>query len=366
MLLWHPWQRGNTRVSRRQLGVGGAAAVGLFLVAPFAAIAATRTFRPWWVQNFQVTHLWSGPDSSAVDYGLIPRWSYLDVVAPQRGARLFVYVPWTKNVAYVDAAAVGPSGPPPPGWMPVFVTPAPAAPVPTTASQPSPPPSTDPAPSWAWLGRVIDREDLWERSAPTQSAPVVKRLPYGTIVYVTAWVNGQEIVKGNWTWGNLADGNFFYSNSVQIVPPTTPPPPPANHPSGKWIDVNTLREVVVAYQDDTPMHLAIISSGSPGWETPVGVHYIARRLPNETMRSSTLTSLGLDALQLGQANYDLKNVLYTQYFDGFGDALHDNYWTPSWQFGVPHSHGCVGMQAADALWFWNWATEGTPVVVHRG
>jgi lipoprotein-anchoring transpeptidase ErfK/SrfK len=61
--------------------------------------------------------------------------------------------------------------------------------------------------------------------------------------------------------------------------------------------------------------------------------------------------------------YNLSHVHETQYFDDQGDALHENYWTPVAQFGIPHSHGCVGLKPADAQWFWNWATIGVPVVV---
>ncbi len=304
---------------------------------PAAQPPAAPAFAAWWVQNHQPTHLWSGPTDAAVDYGVVPQWSFLQVVTPQNGPRLYVYVPWTKNYAYVDAASVGPSGAPPPGWVSSFLS--------------------------SWTGTVI-ADSLIERAAPSTSAAVVKTVPRGTIVNVVAWVNGDEVVPGDWTWAQLGDGTYCYTEGMQIVPPTTPPPPPDDHPSGKWVDVNLLRQTVVAYQDNTPVYLAIASTGSPGWETPVGVHVISRRVENETMKGSTLTSLGLDALQLARANYDLQNVLYTQYFDGAGDALHDNYWLPQREFGVPHSHGCVGMQLADAKWFWDWADYGVPVVVH--
>jgi hypothetical protein len=444
-----PFRDVKSSLAACALAAVGAAVVvlsAILVIAPAPARADTG-FQPWWVQSFEVTHLWSGPADPAVDYGEIPQWTYLLVVAPQNGPRLFVFVPATGNYAYVDARSVGPSGPPPtPTASPTptstpsttaVTTPSatPSTPAPTTtpvsgqsttswvqSRRPSdlwsgpddkavdygplpvgsylqpvappngtrlfvyvpwtrnyayvdaaavvpsapPPPGVTASDDWEWTGRVIDPGSLWERSAPTQKAPVVKTLPPGTVVHVVAWVEGQEIVPGTWTWGQLPDGNYFYANSVQIIPPTTPPPPPANHPSGKWIDVNTLRQVAVAYQDTTPVYMAVVSSGSPGWETPTGVHTIWRRVPSETMVGSTLSSLGLDAEQLARAHYDLKNVLYTQYFDGFGDALHDNYWLAPWQFGVPRSHGCVGMPEADALWFWNWATTGTAVVVHSG
>src|SRR5581483_6883959 len=84
---------------------------------PAAAPGAVAPWNPRWVQNFAPTELWSGPSSGAVDYGPLPQWSYVLWVAPQSGPRLYVWVPWSKNYAFVDATAVGPSGPPPAGWV---------------------------------------------------------------------------------------------------------------------------------------------------------------------------------------------------------------------------------------------------------
>ena len=329
--------------------------LAVLFVTPTPTAAASPSFTPWWVQNFRTTDLWSGPSGPAVSYQTVPQWSYLEVVAPQTGPRLMVYVPWTKNYAYVDAASVGPSGAPPADWTLPTASPTPA----TTGGMVT---TAAVAPGQTWQGQVAASEFI-VRARPSVNAPVERTLPRGTVVHVTAWVSGTEVVPDNWTWAQLADGGYGYSAALQIIAPTTPPPPPANHPSGKWVDVNLLQQTAVAYEGNTPVHLAIVSSGSPGWTTPVGTHYIERRVADETMTSSSLTSLGLDAQKLAQANYDLTGVLFTQYFDGFGDALHDNYWLTPSQFGIPHSHGCVGMPKAQAQWFWNWATVGTPVVV---
>ncbi len=69
------------------------------------------SFEPFWVENFASTGVWSGPDGG-VRFGTAPRWNFFQVVKPQDGARLFVRVAATGNVAYVDATDVGPSGPP--------------------------------------------------------------------------------------------------------------------------------------------------------------------------------------------------------------------------------------------------------------
>jgi lipoprotein-anchoring transpeptidase ErfK/SrfK len=310
------------------------------------AEAAPPTFQPWWVQNFLPTDLWSALSDPAVDYGAVPQWSYLLVVAPQAGPRLSVFVPWTKNYAYVDARSVGPSGAPPAEWLAVI----------------APDPAKSVASAAAWLGRVV-ANGLVERQAPTARSATRFALPAGTPVQVVNWVVGDELTSGDWTWAKLADGSYAYGESLQIVRPGNPPPIPQSHPAGQWIDVNLLQQTAVAYQDATPLYLAIVSTGSPGWETPVGLHSIERRVADETMVGATLSPLGLDTWQLAHLSYDISDVLDTQYFDDLGDALHENYWLPSTRFGVPHSHGCVGMQRADAEWFWNWAAVGTPVLV---
>ena len=69
-------------------------------------------FQPFWVENFVATPLWSGPDANAVSFGVQPQFSSFLVVSVQTSGRLYVYNPRTRDYAYIDAAAVGPSGPP--------------------------------------------------------------------------------------------------------------------------------------------------------------------------------------------------------------------------------------------------------------
>ena len=66
-----------------------------------------------------------------------------------------------------------------------------------------------------------------------------------------------------------------------------------------------------------------------------------------------------------QAAYDVENVLFTQYYDRNGDALHLNYWRPKEVFGrTATSHGCVGMQLHDAQWFWLFGAPEMRVEIH--
>jgi hypothetical protein len=76
------------------------------------ATGAPAGFQPFWVENFVATPIWSGPDNAALDFGLQPQFSSFLVVKPQTGSRLYVLNPRTNNYGYIDAEAVGPSGPP--------------------------------------------------------------------------------------------------------------------------------------------------------------------------------------------------------------------------------------------------------------
>jgi lipoprotein-anchoring transpeptidase ErfK/SrfK len=104
-----------------------------------------------------------------------------------------------------------------------------------------------------------------------------------------------------------------------------------------------------------------VTTGLPGFDTPRGTHHIE---PDGRVVIETMT-----ASQAGysheQAQYEVERVLFTQYFDREGDALHLNYWRPDSVFGSqPTSHGCVGMQLHDAQYFWLFAEAGTRVEIH--
>ncbi|HEV8633712.1 MAG TPA: hypothetical protein VG370_05655 [Chloroflexota bacterium] len=83
-------------------------------VSTFADPGWLRGFTPFWVQSHHPdAPLWSGPDERALVFGTRRQWSYFRVVGPQVGSRLYVLDVATTNYAWIDAAAVGPSGPPP-------------------------------------------------------------------------------------------------------------------------------------------------------------------------------------------------------------------------------------------------------------
>jgi len=125
-----------------------------------------------------------------------------------------------------------------------------------------------------------------------------------------------------------------------------PTAPPVSGGKGRWIDVNLSKQRLTAYQGNTPVFSALVSTGLPRTPTVVGRFKIYTKLTSTRMRGP---------------GYDLPNVPYTMYFyKGYG--IHGTYWHHN--FGHPMSHGCVNMRTSDAAWLFNWASVGTPVVTH--
>lgn len=392
----------------------GPATPGATASAGATPTAVAQAPAPAWVQALRPLPLWSGPDDEAVQLGTADRWDYFQIVKPQQGPRLFALVARTRNYAWVDALSVGPSGAPPVGWPPRDLPPPPQdlsvgwvasvqdapvwadlegslllglAPPATPFKQVEPQdgprlrvqdpfsgvdtfveallvgpigaPERVVVPARWWGMLAVDESNL--RAEPTRRAPIVAQLPAGVPVIVSAWVEGEEVLPDNPTWGRLADGAYLHSSVFRPVAlPAVPPPPGDVSPEvGRWIDLNLTHQVVVAYEGLAPVYVARTSTGRPGWETNEGLFRIQRRVEKETMDSSTL--LGLDAKR---ADYKIENIRWTQYFTSDGKALHENYWKPRDQFGIPSSHGCVGLVAEDARFFWEWGTVGTPVYSH--
>ena len=66
----------------------------------------------------------------------------------------------------------------------------------------------------------------------------------------------------------------------------------------------------------------------------------------------------------GKPNTAGKNANLSPQLRSTIKALHENYWKPRDEFGIPSSHGCAGLVAEDAKFFWDWAGIGVPVIAH--
>lgn len=152
------------------------------------------------------------------------------------------------------------------------------------------------------------------------------------------------------------DGVADYDASLWYVPAPPPPPPPAGAPTweAKWIEVDISDQYMQAWEYDTVVNGTYVSTGIPGYETPIGTFWIFSKLPYDDMTSGT-------AAPPGEYYYveDVPNVMY--FADG-GYAIHGAYWHN--MFGTPYSHGCVSAPLGAAEWFYNWAPYGTRVWIH--
>ena len=91
------------------------------------------------------------------------------------------------------------------------------------------------------------------------------------------------------------------------------------------------------------MYATLISSGLPQWDTDSGLFRVFMKVRQAKMSGRE-----------GKPDYYfLEDVPYAMYFNK-DMALHGAYWHD--KFGFKHSHGCVNLPPASALWLWNWTT----------
>ncbi len=256
--------------------------------------------------------------------------------------------------------------------------PSPSA-TPTAAPTPEPTPSPSPtvvvtriataAPTprpveTARGGALIVGDAVLVRSAPsTKDGEVVARLGHLQEVQILGAVKGERWVVGDQTWPMAyqswtdtwyrIEGGYVYSAFVFI--PRAGEGNAFARTGTRRIDVDVSSQTLRAYMGDQVVYTAGVTTGKAGYETPPGRYTVGAwgRVSNETMTS------GQAAINDPAEEYHVKNVLYTQYFTGAGDALHLNYWQPDSVFGgARSSHGCVGLLIHDAQWMWLFAAGG--------
>ena len=182
---------------------------------------------PAYVQNFSAdTHIHSGPDASAVDFGVAgPAFTTFTVVGPQMGNRIYVYSPVTKGYGWVDASGVGPSGPPgADAQVPVTSPPAPDA---TTGDTDLPPvdapdatPSgTEPAtPTRTYVRTLMATARLF--SSPYDDAADFGPVGQASVILVV--IEGP--VNGHLYVYNPTTKNYAWIESRDVAPSGPPTP----------------------------------------------------------------------------------------------------------------------------------------------
>lgn len=166
-------------------------------------------------------------------------------------------------------------------------------------------------------------------------------------------------VKGK-TYMVTADGLLVEKDLLRLADPQ--PLPEGLEPWEKWIDVSLSKQMLVAYEGETPVYVTLVSSGRKGtpeepYETPKGRWRVLYKHVSTTMDGPA-----------ADGNYSIQDVPWTQYFFG-SYALHGAFWHES--FGRVRSHGCVNLGPSDARWLFHWTTPVVPegwhgVFAHEG
>ncbi|HEU0166124.1 MAG TPA: L,D-transpeptidase, partial [Thermomicrobiales bacterium] len=206
-----------------------------------------------------------------------------------------------------------------------------------------------------WEGAALSETNV--RQASNTKSKEMKTLEFGDPVVVVEWVAGEEVYEGANIWGKLKDGTFVYARNVGRHAPVAATPIPGDAPTyGKWIDINLTQQLMVAYDGTKVARVSVMTAGMPGHETPTGYFAINSRVANETMKAGTPGADGY---------YNLANCLFTQYFTEYGHAIHFAWWRTPETIGRPGSHGCINLLLDESQFYWDWATIGTPVIVHK-
>ena len=116
--------------------------------------------------------------------------------------------------------------------------------------------------------------------------------------------------------------------------------------SDRWISIDLTEQRLIAWEGNKAVYAVIVSTGKNSTPTRTGTFKIQTKYPVARM-------IGPD--------YDVPDVPFTMYYDG-GMAIHGAYWHSN--FGTPVSHGCTNVAVNHAEWLFDWASVGTPVVVH--
>lgn len=149
-----------------------------------------------------------------------------------------------------------------------------------------------------------------------------------------------------------AENYPWYSEDLFIPPP--PPEPesviPSNPGGERWVSVNLSSQYMVAYEGDVAVNETYVSTGRPGFDTPVGTFYVSYSLESQHMEGV-----------LGGEYYNVPDVPFVMYFTDGGHAIHGAYWHSN--FGAVMSHGCVNLPVGFAEWLFYWAPGGMRIEI---
>ncbi len=189
----------------------------------------------------------------------------------------------------------------------------------------------------AWGQVTVPIVDV--RTKPRDDAPRRQSLYYSNVNRVTAVENGYYKMK------EIYGAEYWIKASmVRIVPPDEVAPlSPDVPPQDKRIEVRIGEQMLYAYEGDTPVYSARISTGIQEHPTPHGTFYVKDKRHGQRMTGG----VGGDA-------YNFAGIPWICYFNSTWVATHGTYWHND--YGRRHSNGCVNLHPETAKWVFRWTT----------
>lgn len=177
-----------------------------------------------------------------------------------------------------------------------------------------------------------------------------QRFYYGTTYWVLDVIRNAD---ENTTWYKVkprSDRDIYYlqAEHLRLIPDSelrllSPDVPPAL----KLIHLNLTSQSLAAFEDERPVLMTRISSGTRGTRTPVGIFRTYHKGPSIHMSN-----------QDDSADYDLPGVPWVSFFTGTGISFHGTYWHND--YGIPRSHGCVNLTTPASKFIYLWSLPVVP------
>ena len=118
----------------------------------------------------------------------------------------------------------------------------------------------------------------------------------------------------------------------------------------KWIQIFISTQYMIVWEGDTPVAQLYVSTGRPGFDTPLGTFYINTKVDIQDMAGN-----------INGESYYVKDVQWVMYFTDVGHAFHAAYWHENW--GEVMSHGCINMPVDFSHWLYEWTPLGTRIEI---
>ncbi len=187
-------------------------------------------------------------------------------------------------------------------------------------------------------------------TAPDKTSKAAYRMYYET----THWIKSVSTGNNGQVWYQVRDDKFdklYYARAEHLrimtedeLAPLSPDIPNSN----KKILVKLEQQMVIAYEYNSPVFVASVSTGgifrAGTYTTPKGSFITYYKRPSRHMAAGDITASG----------FDLAGVPWVQYITESGISFHGTFWHND--FGRPHSHGCINLSIPAAKWLFRWTS----------